>query len=132
MDYQRLETLRTNHPAWRLLTADHAAFVASFLHKTFIGPNKRTIPEAALASNLEDYLYHLRHDTGPERFRRDAGAYLDEWSSDRCGWLRKYYAAEADEPLYDLSPAAELALSWLASLGPRAFISTESRLITIF
>jgi hypothetical protein len=132
MDYQRLETLRDSHPGWRLLTADHAAFVASFLHKTFIAPNKRTIPEAALVSNLEDYLYHLRHETGPDRFKRDAGAYLDEWSSDRCGWLRKYYAAEVDEPLYDLAPAAELALSWLVSLGPRAFIGTESRLITIF
>lgn len=132
MDYQRLETLRTNHPAWRLLTADHAAFVASFLHKTFIAPNKRTIPEAVLASNLEDYLYQLRREEGPDKFKRDAGAYLDEWSSDRHGWLRKYYAAEADEPLYDLAPAAELALSWLASLGPRLFIGTESRLITIF
>ena len=132
MDYQRLEALRTNHPAWRLLTADHAAFVASFLHRTFIAPNKRTIAEAVLASNLEDYLYHLRREEGADKFKRDAGAYLDEWCSDRCGWLRKYYAAEADEPLYDLAPAAELALSWLASLGPRLFIGTESRLITIF
>lgn len=132
MDYRRLETLRDSHPAWRLLTADHAAFIASFLHKTFIAPNKRTIPDAVLSSNLEDYLYHLRRETGPEQFKRDAGAYLDEWSSDRCGWLRKYYASVADEPLYDLAPAAELALSWLASLGPRSFIGTESRLITIF
>lgn len=132
MDYQRLETLRTNHPAWRLLTADHAAFIASFLHKAFIAPNKRTIPEAVLASNLDDYLYQLRREEGQDKFKREAGAYLDEWSSDRCGWLRKYYAAEADEPLYDLAPAAELALSWLVGLGPRSFIGTESRLITIF
>lgn len=114
------------------MTADHAAFVASFLHKTFIAPNKRTIAEAVLASNLEDYLYHLRREAGPDKFKRDAGTYLDEWSSDRCGWLRKYYAADTDEPLYDLAPAAELGLSWLAGLGPRLFIGTESRLITIF
>jgi hypothetical protein len=132
MDYQRLDTLRSNHPAWRLMAADHAAFVASFLHKTFIAPNKRTIAEAILASNLEDYLYDLRREIGPDKFKRDAGTYLDEWSSDRCGWLRKYYAADTDEPLYDLAPAAELALSWLAGLGPRSFIGTESRLITIF
>lgn len=131
MDYSQLESLRKGHPAWRLLAADNAVLVASFLHRTFIAPNVRTCPEPELVSKLDDYLYHLNREGGRGAFNRDAGDYLDDWASDRCGWLRKYYTADADEPVYDLAPAAELALTWLAGLGARSFIGTQSRLMTI-
>jgi hypothetical protein len=42
VDYQTLEALRRMNPAWRLLTATHAPFVASFLHEAFIRTNIRT------------------------------------------------------------------------------------------
>lgn len=132
MDYQTLETLRQNHPAWRLLKADHTALIASFLHRTFILPNERTLPESELASRLEDYLFHLRRVLGPDVFPREAGAYLDDWASDKHGWLRKYYAADSDEPSFDITPATEQAIAWLASLSQRPFIGTESRLLTVF
>lgn len=132
MDFQELRLLRESHPAWRLLTAHSAPLVASFLHRTFIGPSVRTISESELTSKLEDYLFHLRRSVETDEVSRDAGALLDDWCSERCCWLRKYYSAEGDEPLYDLTPATESALSWLASLGKRSFIGTESRLITIF
>ncbi|MEQ1713863.1 MAG: DUF3375 family protein, partial [Hyphomicrobium sp.] len=116
MDYSQLESLRKGHPAWRLLAADNAVLVASFLHRTFIAPNVRTCPEPELVSMLDDYLYHLNRDGRGTAYSREAGDYLDDWASDRCGWLRKYYTADADEPVYDLAPAAELALTWLAGL----------------
>jgi hypothetical protein len=37
LDYATLELLRQNHPAWRLLRANHAPLVTSFLHRVFIG-----------------------------------------------------------------------------------------------
>ena len=132
MDFQELKLLRESHPAWRLLTARNAPFVASFLHRTFIGPNTRAIRESELTTKLEDYLFHLRQDAETNEPSSDAGALLDDWSSERRSWLRKYYSSESDEPLYDLAPATELALTWLVSLGKRSFIGTESRLITIF
>ncbi len=132
MDYRQLQSLRETHPAWRLMTAGNAALVASFLQRVFVTPNVRTMSESALAAKLEDYLFHLRRSEGDEAFPREAQSYLEDWASDRCGWLRRYYASGSDEPLYDLTPASELALGWLQSLGPRAFIGTESRLITIF
>lgn len=132
MDYQQLESLRANHPAWRLLKADNAVLVASFLHRTFIAPNLRSCPESELISKLEDYIFHLARTTEGLEFRREAGAYLDDWASDRCGFLRKSYTAETDEPVYDLAPATELALTWLAGLSKRSFIGTQSRLMTIF
>lgn len=132
MDYLQLESLRRSHPAWRLLGAGNAALVASFLHRTFIAPNVRTCAEPELASKLEDYIFHLNRTLGGDEFPREAQAYLDDWASDRCGWLRKYYPADGDEPVYDLAPATELALTWLAGLSKRSFIGTQSRLITIF
>jgi len=132
MDYQQLFAQRRAHPAWRLLAADHAPMIASFLHGRFVAPNVRTIGREQLVSLLDDHLYQLHDITGEQAFPKPAASYLDDWASDERGWLRKYYPPGLDEPHYDLTSPAELALEWLAGLGQRAFIGTESRLMTVF
>ncbi|HEX7499025.1 MAG TPA: DUF3375 domain-containing protein, partial [Polyangia bacterium] len=132
MDFQTLDALRKRHPAWRLLVADSAPLVASFLHRSFVEPNVRTIARQELVAKLDDYLFHLRERLGEDAFPRAAGEYLDEWAADERGWLRKYYPPESDEPHFDLTPATEKALAWLAGLRQRQFVGTESRLITVF
>ena len=132
MDYHSLETLRQQHPAWRLLKADHAALIVSFLHRTYIAPNIRSLPQPELASKLEDALFHLRRELGQTMFPRASQAYLDDWASDEHGWLRKYYPPEGDEPHYDITPATEKAITWLDSLARRQFVGTSSRLTTVF
>lgn len=54
VDYQTLEALRRMNPGWRLLTATHAPFVASFLHEAFIRTNIRTYLQSDLAVKLDD------------------------------------------------------------------------------
>ena len=49
LDIDTLEALRRQHPAWRLLAAESAALVASFLHRVFVVPNRRVIAQADLA-----------------------------------------------------------------------------------
>jgi hypothetical protein len=132
MDYATLESLRKRHPAWRLLVADTAPLVASFLHKSFVEPNLRTIGRHELIAKLDDYLYHLRERLGEGVFPRPASDYLDEWAAEERAWLRKYYPPDSDEPHFDLTPATEKALAWLAGLGQRQFVGTESRLLTVF
>ncbi|HXC24382.1 MAG TPA: DUF3375 domain-containing protein [Gemmatimonadaceae bacterium] len=132
MDYRTLDTMRRAHPAWRLLTADSAPLVISFLYRTFVQPNLRTLPRQELASRLDDDLYHLREQLGDTAFPRPAAQYLDDWASDDRAWLRKYYPADSDEPHYDITPATEKAITWLASLEDRQFVGTESRLMTVF
>ena len=132
MDYHDLILQRRSHPAWRLLAADHAPMIASFLHRSFVAPNIRTIPRQELASQLDDHLFQIHEAEGPGAYPKSAGAYLDDWASDDRGWLRKYYPAGQDEPHYDLSSSAEQAIEWLEALGQRAFIGTESRLMTVF
>lgn len=132
MDYRTLQSLRRNHPAWRLLAAEHAPFAVSFLYRTFIQPNVRTLAQQDLVSRLQDYLFYLNDESGENSYPKPAGHYLDDWSSDEHGWLRKYYPADSDEPHYDITPATEKAINWLVSLEQRTFIGTESRLKTVF
>ena len=56
LDYTTLEQLRRQHPAWRLLVAEHAPLVASFLHRVFITPNVRVMAQADLVESLNDTL----------------------------------------------------------------------------
>jgi len=132
LDYATLELLRKNHPAWRLLRAQHAPLVAGFLDRVFIVPNVRNLSQADLVEALKDELFSLREQLGAEAFPGTAQSYLNEWAENDKGWLRKFYPPGTDEPHFDLTPATEKALAWLEGLTERAFVGTESRLLTLF
>lgn len=132
MDHDFLTSLKRNHPAWRLLTAGGAPFVISFLHRTFLAPNVRVLSEDELASKLEDYLFHLRERLGDDAPRQSAREYLTDWADNARGWLRRYYPPDSDEPHFDLTPAAERAIQWLANLDQHRFVGAESRLKLVF
>jgi len=68
LDYITFNLLRQNHPAWRLLRAQHAPLVAGFLHRVFIVPNVRILSQADLVEALEDELFALRQQQGAELF----------------------------------------------------------------
>ena len=131
-DFDDLEALRRQHPAWRLLQADSAALVASFLHRVFVLTNQRVISQSDLAEALEDTLYALREQRGSGVYPKAALEYLNDWAANDKAWLRKFYPPGTDEPHFDLTPATERALSWLQALGQRSFVGTESRLLTLF
>jgi hypothetical protein len=131
-DIDTLEALRRHHPAWRLLQADSAALVASFLHRVFVLPNQRVIRQSDLAEALEDTLYTLREQRGAGVYPKSALEYLDDWAANDKAWLRKFYPPGTDEPHFDLTPATERALAWLETLSQRGFVGTESRLLTLF
>src|SRR5215469_7664767 len=127
--------LRDNSPAWRLLRAENAPLVLSFLHQVFVADNLRSISATELASRLDDELYALNQrdsDLGGRRFPKSAKAYLDDWAAPETGWLRKYYPEGTDEPHFDATPAVEKALQWIQALREREFVGTESRLNVIF
>ncbi len=132
LDYASLDLLRRSHPAWRLLRSDHAPLVAGFLHRVFIEPNVRVMQQADLAEALEDELFALRERFGADLFPKRATEYLSDWADNEKGWLRKYYPTGSDEPHFDLTSASEKAIAWLAGLTERAFVGTESRLLTLF
>lgn len=132
--FDEIAWLRDNSPAWRLLRADNAALVLSFLGQVFVADNVRSIPAAELASRLDDELFALNQrdgEQGGRRYPKPAKAYLDDWAAPEVGWLRKYYPDRTDEPHYDATPAVEKALQWIRTLHEREFVGTESRLNVI-
>ncbi len=132
MDYEYVARLKQNHPALKLLAADNAPLIVSFLFKVFIEPNIRALPFSDLQSRLSDYIFRLRDIHGSELYPRSAKDYLDEWASPEKGILRKFYPHQGDEAEYDLTPAAAQAVEWLQSLAEKQFVGTESRLLTVF
>lgn len=132
MDFDELDLLRRGDPAWKLLRADNAPLVLSFLSKVFVEDNVRAISAVELIGRLDDELYALNEQLGEGTFPKPAKAYLDDWSAPANGWLRKYYPPGSDEAHFDATPAVEKALNWVGSLRGRSFVGTESRLNTVF
>ncbi len=132
MDHDYLEKLKQTHPTLRLLAADNAPLIISFLFLAFIQPNRRSLPQLEITSRLDDYLFHLREVYGEERYPKSARQYLEDWAGGKTPFLRKYYTDAGDEPEFDLTPATEKAVEWLQSLEERQFVGTESRLLTVF
>src|SRR3954447_10174291 len=132
MQYDELEAMRRHHPAWRLLQAQHAPLILSFLGAVFIDENVRSISAYDLAIRLDDQLYHLNDHLGAGTFPRRAEAYLDDWAAPESGWLRKYCPSGSGVAHFDATADLEKAHTWVTSLRARAFVGTESRLATVF
>jgi flagellar motility protein MotE (MotC chaperone) len=144
MDHTEIERARDRHPAWRLLRADNAALILSFIGRFFVEENHGATPAGTLASMLDDQIYALNAaDPERPRYPRPAADYLEDWAADGTGWLRRFYptnspstagtgnAAGRDEVHYDATPAFEKAYRWVRSLESRTFVGTESRLHTV-
>lgn len=131
MDHDTLDRLRENHPAWRILLADHAPLVLSFLLLAFVQPNRRAIAAPEITAHLDAYLDQLR-ETYPDRYPKSAREYLEDWAAPNRAYLRKYYPKLGPDAEFDLTPATERAIEWLQTLAPQQFIGTESRLLTLF
>lgn len=135
MDYEAIDALRARHPAWRLLRANNASLILSFLGDFFVQNNRGAFSASVVAAALDDQLYALNReaggDEGENRFPKHPRAYLEDWSATEAGFLRRFYPAGDDEVHYEATPAFERAYAWVESLKARSFVGTESRLHTI-
>lgn len=135
MDYEAIDALRARHPAWRLLRANNASLILSFLGDFFVQNNRGASSASVVAAALDDQLYALNREAGgaegETRFPKDPRAYLEDWSATEAGFLRRFYPAGDDEVHYEATPAFERAYAWVESLKARSFVGTESRLHTI-
>lgn len=132
MDYYAINSLRENHAGWSLLRAQNAPLALAFFMAAFTGPNHRNVGRQTLIDTLDDVLFGLHDELGEDKFPRPAAEYLDDWAAPERAWLRKYYAPGQDEPVYDLTAAAEDVIRWVENLRGRDFVATQSRLTSIF
>ena len=129
MDYAKVALLLQN-PAAKLLRADQAAFVLSFLHASFKESGQISVPEESLQGRLQRWLEEQRREDGFP-WERGAREYLEDWCSEDKAWIRKVQSNGLD-PAFELTASGEKALAWVESLQGQAFVGTESRLETIF
>jgi flagellar motility protein MotE (MotC chaperone) len=131
MDFETIEVLQERHPAWRLLRAQHAPLVLSFLGRHFVDGAAGATPASELIEALDEHLDAVDAGAQESRFPRTPQAYLEAWSGPDSGWLRRFYPVSSDEVHYDATPAFEKAYAWVSALQARPFVGTESRLHTV-
>lgn len=116
-----------DHPAVRLLRSPNAAFTLTFLHRAFKEHHAISVPESHLRARLENFLDEVR-ELRPGALPRSGSDYLSDWCGPEQLLLKKLYGSEADEPVFELTAAAERTMRWVEELQARAFVGAESRL----
>lgn len=131
MSYYNLSALRQNNVSWRLLTANNAPFVISFLYREFMEEYKREIPEDELISHLESYMENLEEFDDTKKTPYD---YITSWASEEYGYIRRFRPVDKkDDTVYtDLTPKAQKAIEYILGLKAETFIGTESKLMIVF
>lgn len=130
MTYQEIRSL-LEHPAAGLLRKDQAAFILSFLHAAFKQSGLSQIPEEDLRARLDAWLRE-RREVETFEWERSAKEYLEEWCSERCGWLRRLIPGQGASPVFEVTAATQKALNWVETLRGSSFVGTESRMESIF
>ena len=120
-----------DHPAVRLLRSQNGALTLTFLHRAFKEHHTISVPESHLRARLENFLDEAREHR-PGAYAQTAADYLVTWCGTEQLLLKKFYSDEADEPVFELTTAAERAIQWLEDLQARPFVGAESRLELIF
>jgi uncharacterized small protein (DUF1192 family) len=80
---------------------------------------------------LENFLDEARRHS-PGAYSQSASEYLASWCGTEHLLLKKLYSDEVEEPVFELTTAAERAMQWLEDLHSRPFVSAESRFELIF
>ena len=123
MDAEQIDRLRRLNPAWKLLRAQNAPLILSFLGRYFIEENHGATAASTLAGALDDELYGLNDQAvslgEPAPYPKDPTDYLEDWAADDSGWLRRFYPVDSDELHYDATPALEKACLLYTSPSPR-------------
>lgn len=122
----------------QLLRAKNAPFIISFFYKVFSDANVTTISNGELRSKLEGYMEELSYEEKDEEldaetlfddFSVRAAQYIDKWSN--SGFLSKY-PNDDGEDLHELTFDTKKVLNWLADLGKRGHVGTNSKFRDIF
>lgn len=131
MSYYNLSALRQNNVSWRLLTANNAPFVISFLYREFMEEYKREIPEDELISHLESYMESLEEFDYTKKTPYD---YITSWASEEYGYIRRFRPVDKkDDTVYtDLTLKAQKAIEYILGLKAETFIGAESKLMIVF
>lgn len=115
----------------RLLRSKYVSLALSFFLFVFKSKNRLQIPYAELKESLTQFLENIDEQTKQE-YTLSSQQFLDLWSNDSHGFIRKYFELNHDEPTTELTADTERALEWVQSLEKREFVGTQSRFLAIY
>ncbi len=131
MTFEKIYHILKGNTTIKLITADNAPLIISFLFTAFKQNQDSGISgaiiERDLITLLTDYLYVINSEE--VRYPKPPKNYLTDWTN--AGFLRKY-PGNGDEFLFELTPAVENAFKWIDSLEKPEFVGTDSRLKNLF
>lgn len=131
MTFEKLYQLLKINTTVKLITADNAPLIISFLFKSFKQGQDTgisgAIAERDLNTLLTDHLYMINSEK--ILYPKPAKDYLTDWTN--AGFLRKY-PGNGDDFLFELTPATENGFKWIDSLEKPEFVGTDSRLKNLF
>jgi len=118
--------------AVKLLSAQNAPFMIDFFIAQFKDTDEISIPHEQLIAELIEYQDTVQQ-LFPSKFNRRASEYLTEWCGESTRYLRRYFDNRTDQPLYQLTDAAETAIRFVQETMERQnqVSSSESRIRTI-
>ncbi|VAX36987.1 FIG149030: hypothetical protein [hydrothermal vent metagenome] len=132
MDYHQIKYHLVNATPFKILRSENAPLILSFFHAQFKISNRIAIPYSELLENLSFYIEEIKSFDSSAVYANTPEGYLDQWCDENHRYLRKYYEANQDDPLFELTPETEKALSWIQDLQKKEFVGTESRFFRIF
>ena len=130
MDYDQLAYDLQHAPGVKLLKADHAALIISFLHRQFKREQRISVPLPELAERLAATIEAL-NEQALGSYPRPAQSYLTEWAGEQHHYIRITTPASSDTPLVELTAETERAIGWIEELHGQPFVGTESRFLHI-
>ncbi len=104
--------------------------MVSFFYFVFVSNRHISIKNSVILSYLDDFLYGL-NQRDKNMFPKSAKEYLDDFSNDRYGYLKKYYANDG-ELMYELTPYTQKALEFIESLEKKEFVGSRTKFNIIF
>lgn len=131
MQYDNLVSHINKSASIKLLQSQNSPLILSFLYDQFKQKQQIAIPHTQLVENLEGYIESI-HESYPDQYKQTANSYLKQWCHEDSRFLRRYFAPNSDDPVYELTADTEQTLIWLDSSQKSDFVGTESRFLRIF
>ncbi|MEA3315080.1 MAG: DUF3375 family protein [Campylobacterota bacterium] len=125
MTFEYLKNLKTNNQTLKILNSENFSMVISFFYIIFIEQKNITLKHSIIVDFLDDYLYNL-NETYDNIFPKSSISYLNDFCSDKYGYLRKYHGSD-DEAYYELTPYTQKALEFLQDLEKKEFVGTRTK-----
>jgi uncharacterized protein YutD len=136
--YEQIETAIKDSPTLKMIRADEAVFVISFLLSQFKENNEQAVPYNNVIQRLADYIDSLNYqdtddsnNSGSDSLDR-ARYYVEKWANEQHRYLSIYTDENSKEVMAVPTKYTSRVFQIIELLKERKFVGTESKFKDIF